>query len=680
MEQVRGADISPAALSVAAFSLYLALLELDPSPPSGLDALDCLKFDPLGNRVLFACSAFDPGLPDAIARVDGSPRFDAIVGNPPWTYSSEEKQEDRALARGDNDDDDAEPSLDDDGAEEDAAGAADNEPVRRSGTTYARLERLKVPPRSTDWPFLWRCRDLRHDATRIALVMKSTPFFSLDPTTSAARDGLLRAFPNVGLVNLSQLRTSRLFQEYEDDAPGKRKKKRAAGPAMLFFSNCIPVNSGSVTTINLPWTPNFQRTGVFELPAEPPKVVPLAAAAREPALLKASFFGTERDVWFLERLAQNERATRLVDWLQALRLPAGQGYQVGSKMPSAHLKGLPMVSAADFAVLKLPINLDLFTAEHVHRARDPEIYRGPLVLLPEGRLTAAPAPGRYTAVFDPRSLAYNRSFMGVSFRGHGEILAKAFAAVMNSAFVAHQIALMGGTVGVKQTKVEPADLEQIRVPRIDLLDQATLASLGGIVDTLATEPTLKAVSAALVRLDVIVADALELSGADRALLKDADRRARAIFFETPSARRSMELPPTSDEVGAYSANLCTAFNAFATDDEDLVLVPDRYSALRDDLLVVRFQLAERGAAPEPDFRSAALPELGEAPFETLGGSELSYLRPAKSLRLYADNCVYMLKPAHYRHFSPAAGQSDGDRIVADLMEPGLTTEAAAVRA
>lgn len=680
MRQVRGADISPAALSVAAFSLYLALLELDPSPPNGLDALDCLKFDPLGNRVLFARSAFDPGLVDAVARVDGSARFDVIVGNPPWTYSAEEKREDRALARGDRGDDDEDADvLSEEVADEEAPSAADREPSRRSGTTYARLEKLPIPPRSTDWPFLWRCRDLRHAATRIALVMKATPFFSLDPTTSAARDSLLRTFPNVGLVNLSQLRTSRLFQEYEDDAPGKRQKKRAAGPAMLFFSNCLPVNAGSVTTINLPWTPGFQRIGVFELPAEPPKVVPLDRAAREPALLKASFFGTERDVWFLERLANNNQAIRLVDWLRDLKLPAGQGYQVGSKMLSAHLKGLPMVSATDFASPRLPFDLDPFTAERVHRARDPEIYRGPLVLLPEGKLTIAAAPGRYTAIFDRRDLAYNRSFMGVSFRGRAEALAKAFAAIMNSTFVAHQIALMGGTVGVKQTKVEPADLEQIRIPRLELLDQAALAGLAEVADTLATESDSRVVAAILAELDKMVAGMVGLSDLDRELLADADRRARAIFFETPVARRSMEAPPTSGEVGAYAENLCTAFNAFASDDEDLVLVPDRYSALQSDLLVVRFRLAERGSAPKPDFRPADLPELGETPFAGLGGTELPYLKPAKSLRLYADSAIYMLKPAHYRHFSPAAGQSDGDRIVADLMEPDLL-EAAAVRA
>jgi hypothetical protein len=328
----------------------------------------------------------------------------------------------------------------------------------------------------------------------------------------------------------------------------------------------------------------------------------------------------------------------------------------------------------------LPLDLNPFTAERVHRARDPEIYRGPLVLLPEGKLTLAPASGRYTGIFDRRDLAYNRSFMGVSFRGAGEALAKAFAAVMNSTFVAHQIALTGGTVGVKQTKVEPADLEQIRIPRLELLDQAALAGFADVADTLANETNLRLVAATLARLDTMVADIVGLDNLDRQLLADADRRAQAIFFETPVARRTMEVPPTSSEIGAYAHNLCTAFNAFASDDEDLVLVPDRYSALQADLLVVRFRLTERGSAPKPDLRPADLPELGEAPFAALGGIDLPYLKPAKSLRLYTDSAIYMLKPAHYRNFSAAAGQSDGDRIVADLMEPDLGLKTAAVRA
>lgn len=219
------------------------------------------------------------------------------------------------------------------------------------------------------------------------------------------------------------------------------------------------------------------------------------------------------------------------------------------------------------------------------------------------------------------------------------------------------------------TKVEPGDLEWIRIPRLEQLDTATLSALAEITDALAAEMDQRAISAALKRLDGILAGVIGLSGSDRELLLDADRRARAIFFETPAARRSMEATLTTVEVRAYANNLCSVFNAFATDDDDLVLVPDLYSARQGDLMIVRFRLLERGCGPRPDLRLADLPELGETPLDALGGADLPYLKPAKSLRLYGETTVYVLKPAHYRYFSPAAGQSDGDRIIADLMEP-----------
>ena len=673
MRQVRGVDISRAALSVAAFSLYLALLELDPNPPRGLDALDCLRFDPLEGHVLYPTSAFSPHLATRMAVNHDQLRyqFDAIVGNPPWTYSAEEKEEDRFLADEQRlrvqDGETADTNVEEDADDDDIVQAASDDPERRSGTTYSRLRQRPIPPRSMDWPFLWRCCDFCHDATRIALVMKATPFFSLDRKTSSARDVLLRSFPSVGVVNLSQLRTSRLFQEYADEDKGERRKKRSSGPALLFFSNCLPSESGTVTGVNFPWTPDFQRTGIFELSPEPAKLVSLDELRREPALLKSALFGTERDVWFLERLARNADAVRLVDWWRDLNLAAGQGYQPGTGMASAHLKGLRKVTASNFRLPKLPARLPRLQDDTVHRARNPEIYCGPLVLLPEGKLTAAAAPGRYAAVFDSRDLAFNESFVGVSFKGRDPVLARAFAAVMSSALVAYQIAFQGGTVGIKQTKVEAVDLENLRIPRLERLHARTLAALAETADTLAPDAEPSATKSALADIDSILAAALHLNYADRALLADS-RRIRAVLFETSSARLPMERPPTIEEVKTYARNLCTVFNAFATEDEDQVLVADRYASPADDVVIVKFLLIPRAREKTFELRRGGIGELGDRVLSELGGAELPYLKAGKSLRIYLDSEVYILKPAHYRCFSPAAGQSDGDRIIGDLMQ------------
>ena len=657
--QIRGVDVSPAALAVAAFSLYLALLELDPSPPSGVDALGCLRFPPLQNQVLYATSAFDPRLEGVLTGNDRFGAFDIIVGNPPWTYNASEKAADRELAQVD------EPKERSDNAESNKV----EWESALSGTTYSRREGHEIPPRSSDWPFLWRCLDFSHAGTRLAMVMKATPFYSLAPKTYSARDAVLRAFPNVSLVNLSQLRTSRLFQEYENWDGSRKEKRRTAGPALLFLSNCLSTDPECISIMDFHWTSSFGRTGVFELPADSPRTLSLDKLHSVPGLLKAATFGTDRDAWFLERLSRNSRVIPFQEWCNQLALPSGRGYRAGEGMDAAHLIGLPDASARDVNRGQVASRLQIFQKRRVNRSRHASIFEGPLVLLPEGSLSAVPLRGRYTAVYDDRDIAYNSSFFGISFSEHGPTLARALAAVMHSRLVAYQLAFMGGTVGVKQTKIEVVDLANIRLPRVHELGSEELRMLSRAHRTLISHREPSAIVEAGAVIDGIVESASSLNEHDLNLLYDSDRRARAIFFESQHARAPMEAEPTSEEVKLYAHNVCATFNAFAITEDDQILEPDHYSTVRRDLIVIKLRLTNKKGA-----HSLGVPEQRESDqadytmFQALGGSELPHIVAAKTLRVYSDQHVYLVKPAQYRCFSPAAGQADADCIVSDVME------------
>ena len=154
-EQVYGVDISPEAVSIAAFSLYLAALELDPDPHDA----DELKFQPLVGDTLRVSDAFDVDL--------GTKKFDLIVGNPPMSF------------RG------------------------------RAGTSVRRMRNpgARRSPRGESLDFVTRATEFSHDRTRFGVIVSATPFFSRSATGMAAAQSLVKSLAPVTLVNLSDLST-----------------------------------------------------------------------------------------------------------------------------------------------------------------------------------------------------------------------------------------------------------------------------------------------------------------------------------------------------------------------------------------------------------------------------------------------------------------------------------------
>ena len=152
-EQIYGVDVSPEAVNIAAFSLYLAALELDPDPRDA----DGVKFQPLVDRSLRVSDAF---------HVDLGPRkFDVIVGNPPWSFQG------------------------------------------RMGTSVRRTRSPGAArsPRGESLDFVTHAMRFAHGRTRFGVVLSATPFFTRSATGIAAARRLVESLGPVTLVNLSEL-------------------------------------------------------------------------------------------------------------------------------------------------------------------------------------------------------------------------------------------------------------------------------------------------------------------------------------------------------------------------------------------------------------------------------------------------------------------------------------------
>jgi len=210
--QIYGVDIDDAAIRVAAFSLYLAAMELDPDPQPP----EQLKFERLIGQTLIQGDArtIKDILPRTTYGRDDSSisRFDLIVGNPPWNFKGKTGTEERRKQK--------------------TAGVPQS-------------------PRGEAFDFAFRAMDFGHENTRYGLVLSAMPFFSRSQTGIAAAQQLVRFLSPVTLVNLSALREW-LFPS-------------ANNPAIVVLARCRPQRTDRMTVVNVHWSLSGEKSHSFEI-------------------------------------------------------------------------------------------------------------------------------------------------------------------------------------------------------------------------------------------------------------------------------------------------------------------------------------------------------------------------------------------------------------------------------
>jgi hypothetical protein len=620
--QLFGIDINRSALGIAAFSLYLAALELDDEPVA--DATD-LKFHRLIDTTLFEADAIADELPAALV----AEPFDAIVGNPPWTFISR----------------------------------ADGAPKRE-----ARQRGDVRPRRSPDWAFLAVASRLAGDAGRIGMVMKATPFFSKDVHAVEARSALLSRLAPSALINLSLLRKEDLFPD-------------ATGPALIFFARCTLTPAGDRLLVgSIPWTPDFRRTGVFHLGPGEISAVPLKRVLRTPAILKAATFGTVRDGWLIERL-EREFPTLdglLLDLGIRPRMHRGQGFKVRgagqTKTPDSYFE-LPVVTPDAFTPFRIEASaLGRLTHETLHRVRRASIFHGPLLICSKVGSDAGAEQGRYSAALSLHDALYTESFFGISFAEAERRNAKVLSGILNASLTAFQLAFGGPTWGLERPTVLPHDLLSLRVPPLlecddELLDAVVRAEADASSDP--QDGTL------LVALDDAVLDLYGLEPDERVLAGEAVSRAHPLVFESRAVRSALAAAPAAGEVRAYAGQVARTVDAHLRARGQRHLEAITYSRASGGggaglgvpgVTAVRFVMAAGAPGDAPVVREGDPADLEALAGLLRGRLEADippYLNERRQLRLYGADDLFVLKPTEARYWTRTAGLNDADVILAD---------------
>jgi len=626
-KQLYGIDINRSALGIAAFSLYLTALELDEEP---VQDIQDLKFHRLIGVTLFEADTVHDDLPSLVTERS----FDAVVGNPPWTFVKK----------------------------------VDISRKRKAGDIQS-----SRPRRSPDQEFLWVATRLAGNAGRIGMIMKASPFFSKDAHAMQSREALLSTLHPVALVNLSALRKEGLFPD-------------ATGPALLFFGRCALTDRDDRLLVgSIPWTPDFRRNGVFHVGPGELKSVPLSRVLRTPAMLKATAFGTIRDGWLIEKLERTFPTLNQVLDDQGL-VTRGQGIKIkgeGVERPPEHYYQLNLVTTSNYSPLRLrPTALKRFTHEWLHRSRKQraEIFDGPLLLCPKGNQANALELGRYSATVVEQNTLFNESFFGISFAGKELAAARVLSAILNSSLTSFQLAFAGGAWGLERPTVSPNDLLGLRVPDLGKADTTLLEAVLSAEAAVADAPDNTELIAAL---DHAVCELYGLERDETIIASDGVQRARALLFEGLADRMTFVKRPSSDDLTVYAREVVRTVNAYlrarGKRHLEAVIYPRHISAGNviegtPGVDAVKFAMVAGAPTDMPCVHQGSDAEIARlsALFRGQVSSDVPpYLNERRQLRIYDENALFILKPSEVRYWTRTAGLNDGDAVLADHWIKGL---------
>ena len=620
--QLYGMDINRSALGIAAFSLYLAALELDEEPISDIGDL---KFDHLIDETLFETDSLADQLPEVIT----ANSFDAIVGNPPWTFVGQ-----------------------------------DGRSPKRVKEDHGTLR----PRRSPDQAFLAIAARLAGESGRIGMIMKATPFFSIDVHAVEARGSFLKRLAPVALINLSYLRREDLFPD-------------AIGPALLFFSRCaLAADPERLIVGSIPWTPDFKRTGVFQIGQSEIRSIALQRTLAIPSLLKAAAFGTIRGTWLIERL--HTEFPSLDSQLDNLNIRAGvgrgQGFIVGGQpqkiVPKSH-RDLLVIEPRDFTPFRVDSGqLKRLNRKTLHRPRSHSIFRGPLVLCPKGAHTRGAERGRYCVTLIGQDVLYTQNLYGISFCDVDPNLAHLVSAILNSSIATFQLAFGGPTWGLERPTVGPEDLLSLRMPFIDQCGQHLIkAAIRAERDAAKQSGDPQSLDA----LDHAVFDLYDLEKDERVIVKESVSLARSLISENRMVRGGLIKPPDISVLQEYADQVAQTVNAYLHAQgtrhiEAIIyekhLTKTNLAAGIPGITAVRFVMATGGPGSESVVRTGELTELNTLASMLRGQFEAEvppYLNERRQLRLYGDADLFILKPTEARYWTRTAGLNDADTILAD---------------
>lgn len=618
--QIYGVDINKEAVQIAAFSLYLTALELDPD----LQSLEKIQFQNLLEKNLFDADAFDESASFNTKEPFASRSFQAVVGNPPWRRNKA-----NALA-----------------------------------AQYCKKRQYPITPRSLDQAFLWRISDFMNEQTLIGLLLHSTPLFSHTNDALKARTRLLSFFNPRVIVNLSALRQESLFPH------------STAPAAVLIAEGTHSQANGYFYLVCAEHSESFKRHGIIEVGPENVKKISTKHLTSDTDVLKIASWGNARDMALIARLrAAFPPLRNLIKDPRSLRVRneewfGGQGFRdIKSSEAQDSKKGSELIGKKWLPSGKMQQYLietdkleEITPDTRFGRPRDSRIYEAPLVVTTRGL-----GVNGFFSAFCPTDVVYTEQYYGISIPRQQEYSAHYLNGVLNSSLITYFLFLTSSVWGVERDKIEPNDLLRLPLPLPSNDNQHIISLLVELEEQLRMPQSQNTRAKLKEQLNKAVFDLYDLSAIERILVQDTldftiDLRMKG---ETSKALDR----PENEDLMAYSLQLIDTLQLYFETLHEVVMIADIFETKTAPLQVIHFKLvtAPGRFPPIRVVTEQRLDDILEKIAAQLPARISDTVFTRRNLRIYESNSYYIIKPSQRRHWSRYAALNDADTILSEQM-------------
>jgi N-6 DNA Methylase len=663
-DSIFGVDIKRQALRVAAFSLYLALLDYLEPKAIWVD----VQFPSLIGTNLLETDFFDEKLNNQFA----NNLFDIIVGNPPW-----ESQ------------------------------------LTLHAQAFLKKNERAVGDKQIAQAFLWRAPQFCNTQAQIALLCSSKSLlFNKSGPNLSFRKAFFKSFSVTKIFDFSAMRRF-LFEKgtapavaifYTTQGPDHSSSVFYGAPKLTHLTRrfaAIVIESNDIKSIPVwqilasmenirkrnilgPSNHTVQQTSLFEENEGEEEDTPKHYIN----IWKVALWGTNQDYLLLQDLDHYPSLEEVVKSLGWYGPQGGFNRSGPDKEEYKHFSWLDNIALLDgdnftlygvneHALKKMP------AGEKYYRGGDPRLFKAPFVLFKRGQ--AKKRPG---AAFSNHNFAYTTSMTGISGPLKDSDLLKALTALLNSNFAQYYWFLTSSSWGVEREELTVGELKNVPFPFLNV-ESNKIRNIAILVDELATLNVLlssphsqekafdlffqrdilsKRVDQIEQELNHNIYDCFGLNEQEVRLIDECVQYTIG-FFNSPEKSIALQQPTDAMQV-SYAKTYVEALNFYlepigrkltATlfNDQSLPMIGVRFVSVRREEDIPAIQ-----QLPPNSSMFEALPNLYHLSLER--SSKNVYHR--RNYRIYdSKDAISIFKPAEGRLWTSSSALKDAEETIAELL-------------